>query len=543
MNTLQLTKTADLMWAQFDLVTLLKKGIWLAIVFVSIFYSVLGSWDSLHSDYNPFETWVYVYLNFLSFVFGVIVAAIIFFRRPGSWMALMTSLMLVTFTATEHGFRVFYQWFVGMPYYEAVRYQYFVAGAYNIALFIDVLYMALLMTTLSYVLLAFPEGQISSRRSRWFFNFLVASQVLLIFVVALICLADITLLSGTEYAGVFTEWTYNFLDKTKAGLLIILAAWPILRLRRVTDPVQRQQIKWIASSLAGMTFFYAVYTFSPIDLPLLNVWVFLILLIFTYAFILTLLMAITRYRLWDMGVFVNRTLVYSSLTATLGLLGYSGATVLDMMLDRFTKSDSPLGGVLALMLLGAVFNPARERMQALVDRHFKPEEMDFSKAVVEIAPESQLQLSSGDILKILVRQSVEQLNVSEAAIYLKWPDGQLVQSEPPARDPMAAELGLGTKMRAQLEKGNLVVPADPSIVSLYVPLVIVRTTRPEFIGMLVLGPRNNGEGYPTPLLESLQRLGCDAGKAIYLAQLRERLNRSGVRQLAGLPVPQRPLNA
>jgi hypothetical protein len=543
MNTIQLTKTANLMWAQFDLAALLKKGVWLAIVIVSIIYSVIGSRDDLLSVQPGLETWVYVYLNFGTTLLGLAAATIIFFRGPNNWMALMTSLMLVTFTATEHGFRAWYQWFVGMPFFQAVQYDYFVPSAYGIALFIDVLYMALLTTTLSYVLLAFPEGQLSSRLSRWFFNFLVASQVMLIFVVAVICLLDILLLSETEYAGVLSEATYVFLDKLKAGLLIILAAWPILRLRRVKDPVQRQQIKWIASSLAGMTFFYALYTFSPIDRPLLNVWIFLVLVIFTYAFIVTLLMAITRYRLWDMGVFVNRTLVYSSLTAILGVAGYSGATVLDMMLDNFTKSDSPLGGVLALMLLGAVFNPARERMQALVDRHFKPEEMDFSKAVVEIAPESQLQLSSGEILKILVRQSVEQLSVSEAAVYLKWPDGQLVQSEPPARDPMAAELGLGTKIRSQLEKGNLVVPADTSVVSLYVPLVIARTTRPEFIGMLVLGPRNNGEGYPTPLLDSLQKLGCEAGKAIYLAQLRERLNRSGIRQLAGLPGPQRPLNA
>ena len=546
MNTLQLTKTANLMWAQFDPVAFLKKGIWLAIVMVSILYSVLGSWDSLHSGYTAMETWVYIYLNFLSFVLGVIAATIIFFRRPNSWMAFMTSLMLVTFTATEGGFRVWYQWLIGMPFYQALQSGNFNPVVYNIALFIEALYMALLTSTLSYVLLAFPNEKIVTRISRGFFILLMGSQILLICVVGLICLLDITYLSDTEYAGVLSEWTYNFLDKMKAALLLILAAAPMLRLRRITDPVQRQQVKWIVSGLTGMTFFYALFTFIPFDQPQINLFVFLMLLICTYTFIITLFMAMTRYRLWDMGVIFNRALVYSSLTAVLGVVGYSGAGALDLMVDRFTESDSSLGSVLALMLLGAVFNPARDRMQALVDRHFKPEEIDFSKAIVEIAPESQLPLTSGEILKILVRQSMEQLNLEDAAIFLKWPDGKLVQSEPPAPNPMAAELRLDENTRAKLEKGK-VVPMEASDISLYVPLLIVRAARPDFMGVLVLGKRNSGEGYPTPLINSLEKLGCNAGKAIYLAQFRERLGRNVMHRVPalerGFAGPQRPLNA
>jgi hypothetical protein len=250
-----------------------------------------------------------------------------------------------------------------------------------------------------------------------------------------------------------------------------------------------------------------------------------------------------RYRLWDMNFMINKALVYSSMTAVLGGIGLLGAA----LSEQFMKSDPSLMTVGILVIVSGVFQPLKERMQAMVDRHFKPEEVDFSSAIVEIAPEAQLMLTSGELLKILVKQSVEQMNLANAAIYLRWPDGQLVQSEPVARNPLSAQLRLDDKTREQLEKGNVVLPPEGSAFSLYIPLVIARAARPDFLGVLMLGPRNSGEGYPTVLLNSLRKLGCDAGKAIYLAQLRERLGQNGMdRRVALQPdliLRQKPLDA
>jgi hypothetical protein len=92
-----------------------------------------------------------------------------------------------------------------------------------------------------------------------------------------------------------------------------------------------------------------------------------------------------------------------------------------------------------------------------------------------------------------------------------------------------------------------VLPPEGSAFSLYIPLVIARAARPDFLGVLMLGPRNSGEGYPTVLLNSLRKLGCDAGKAIYLAQLRERLGQNGMDRRAALErdlvLRQKPLEA
>ncbi|HEY3474861.1 MAG TPA: hypothetical protein VGK56_09645 [Anaerolineales bacterium] len=512
---------------EIDMASLFGKVAWFAIVLISIVYSIASSWEDLLSIESGVDRWVYIYLNFLSFVLGLSAAAIIFWRRSKSWMAYMTSLMLITYTATGNGFTFWYWLFTGVPPSVGVPND---AIPYSIALFINVFYVALQTTSLAFVLLAFPDGTMPSRMTRGFFKLMIASQIILIISIAGICLLDVF----GQLGGELMWGTYRFLDQMKAVMFLILAIWPILRLRRITNPVQRQQIKWIVVSLTGMTLLGAIYTLLPFDAPTANLLTFLACLVFTYAFIVTLFMAILRYRLWDMGVLVNRALVYSSLTAILGILGFAGGALLQILAEQYFQSDSKLVGAFILLPLAAIFNPVKDGLQSWVDRYLKPEEIDFSSAIVEIAPDAQLMLSSQDILKILVRQTREQLNLSHAAIHLRGQDGQLTQAEPSAADPLAPQLSLDEKTRTRLELGEVVVPADGSPFSLYIPLVIKRASRPDFIGLLVFGPRNNGEGYSTPVIKSLCKLGCDAGKAIYLAQLREHLGQNVMQRLAAI---------
>jgi hypothetical protein len=524
---IQLGKLTIPLWKQIDVVTLLRKGIWLFVVIMAILYSIAGTRDDLATVTNLTDRWTYVYLNVPSFVLGVLAAAIIFWRKPSSLMAFAISLMLITFTATDTGFRfwrpLFTDLFSGWNQNPAVP--------LAAALFLDVLFMAIFTSSLTYVLLTFPDDRLPSRKVRWFFNLLIVAQVLLIFFIGLICLVDIFVRLEGDLANV----VYLLLDLVKSFLLIGLAAWQILRLRRITDPIKRQQIKWIAASLVGMTFFYSVgKMYAVLYGVYVPAWAFLPNLFFTYGFIITLFIAIVRYRFWDMSFFINKALVYSSVTAILGVVGLGGAALAEFFAKEFMTANSSLVGLVLLLLVVALIAPVRDRMQAVVDRHLKPEEIDFTGAIVELAPDSQLMLSSQDILRILIRQTVEPLDISGASIHLRRPDGQLVPAEPAAFDPEAPQFRLDDKTRSQLEKGEVVVPPEGSPFSLYIPLVITRAARPDFLGVLVLGPRNTGEGYSTPVLKSLRKLGCDAGKAIYIAQLREHLGHNIMERLAAI---------
>jgi hypothetical protein len=170
-----------------------------------------------------------------------------------------------------------------------------------------------------------------------------------------------------------------------------------------------------------------------------------------------------------------------------------------------------------------------------VDRHFKPEEIDFSGGIVEFAPEAQLHLSSTDILNILARQVREQLNLAGVEIHLRRENGDLTLSEPSSSEPAESiSLSLSAKERKMLEKGEVVVPADSSRHSLYLPLMLKRASKPEFLGVIALGPRENGIGYSSSVLRSLQKFGAEAGKVFYIARLRENTGQNIIERLASI---------
>ncbi len=526
MNT-QIRKRTN--WKRIDTARLLKQGAWLLIVVASIVYSLAAMTDDLKNMQSDVNKLVYVHLNFGSFVLGLAIAAVIFWRKPKDWMALITSLMLVTFTSLDDGFRFWYPMLSGYVFSGGGQ---FVPLAYAAALLASMLYMALLTTSLVYVLLTFPEGRLVSSRSRLFFIGVVIAEGVLIVLMGIVVMADF--LMGMN--GNLSYPIYVFLDGIKSLILIPLAMWQIYHLRKITDPIKRQQVKWIVTGLTGMTIFYAIGSLVTIifGLPNVPMWSFVPLLIFTYGFLVTFFIALERYRLWDMDSVVNKAMVYTCLTGILTVLGLGGAALLEFYAKNFLEQKSSWVGAFVLLPLGALFYPIRNGLQDFVDRYFKPEEVDFSGTLVELAPDAQLGLSSQDILRILIQQTVEQLNVSSAAIYIREAGGQLMLCEPVTLEAEIPQLVLDAKIRSQLEKGVVTVPQAVSTFSLYIPLIVTRASRPDFLGVLALGPRNTGKGYSTAVLKSLKKFGADAGKAIYLAQLRERTGQNILDRLAAI---------
>jgi hypothetical protein len=189
-----------------------------------------------------------------------------------------------------------------------------------------------------------------------------------------------------------------------------------VRLRRATG-VERQQIKWFAyaaavavsGSIVGHSLFLAT------DASWL-LWAGLIPgMVGVLGMPVAMGIAILRYRLYEIDLIINRTLVYGSLTAILATLYFGGIVVLQRLFVALTAQESQLAIVASTLAVAAIFNPLRRRIQALVDRRFYRRKYDAAKTPeafsVKLRDETDLDALSDDLVGV-VKETMQPAHVS-----------------------------------------------------------------------------------------------------------------------------------
>jgi hypothetical protein len=167
----------------------------------------------------------------------------------------------------------------------------------------------------------------------------------------------------------------------------------IYRYRATSSPVQRQQTKWVLYGLvlfvmSMISYFLLFELLSPQSTRIrvfLNTVGIAILQPMMLIFPLTMMISILRYRLWDIDVVINRTLVYGALTAVLLLLFLASITLLQALFIRLTGQDSQAAIVLSTLLITVLFNPLRSRLQRLIDRRFYRRKYDATRLLERFA--------------------------------------------------------------------------------------------------------------------------------------------------------------
>jgi hypothetical protein len=196
-----------------------------------------------------------------------------------------------------------------------------------------------------------------------------------------------------------------------AGSMVASAVSLIVRLRRVGSE-QRQQIKWLAYGgavvvcgvfVGGLTILWSV----PVSIVIMSI---SLLGLPVFAGI-----AILRYRLYDIDIIINRTLVYGTLTATLVALYFGGIVVLQRVFVALTGQQSTLAVVASTLTIAALFNPLRGRVQAFVDRRFYRRKYDAAKTLegfsTKLRDETDLEALRGDLVGV-VRETMQPAHVS-----------------------------------------------------------------------------------------------------------------------------------
>jgi hypothetical protein len=206
---------------------------------------------------------------------------------------------------------------------------------------------------------------------------------------------------------------------------------------------ERQQIKWFLFAAVPLTVFLGLfelsliisnltYDFLTYDFlnrmavivscrcpsqfagPALKAVQFVAVLALLFVPIVTYI-AILRYRLYDVDVVINRTLVYVSLTATLVALYFVAIVVLQRVFVSLTGQQSTLVVVASTLLIAALFTPLRRRIQSFIDRRFYRRKYDARKTLetfsAQLRNETDLEALSNDLVGV-VRETMQPAHVS-----------------------------------------------------------------------------------------------------------------------------------
>jgi hypothetical protein len=318
------------------------------------------------------------------------VGALIFWRRSNDRMALLTSLFLVAFGTVTVDTTDAYTLISSQPAWWLPVRGVEVVGEVCVVLFF----------------LLFPGGRFAPRWTRWLALAFIAYVV-----------SDIPFLelySGSPTLERLSLWVF-------IGMVVSLCWSQAYRYRKVSTSAQRQQTKWVVfGTLLGVA---GTFPFQlPLDAALVGGDMPFVLLVLNMGFTLSFLLvplsisvAVLRSHLFDIDLIINRTLVYGLLTAMLALVYFGSIVLLQRLFVGLTGEQSTLAVVACTLVIAALFNPLRRRIQSLIDRRFYRRKYDAAKTLeafsAKLRDETDLDALRDDLVGV-VRETMEPAHVS-----------------------------------------------------------------------------------------------------------------------------------
>jgi serine phosphatase RsbU (regulator of sigma subunit) len=327
-------------------------------------------------------------------------------------------------------------------------------------------------------------------------------------------------------------WRLSYIY-TSIGIFFFLGT---MVYRQFTNPSQavKQQARIVLWGSLVAFLPIAVWMLAP-NLGLVIPWNPGLFLPFLIFFPISIAIAILRYRLWDIDIILNRTLVYGFLTIVLVLIYVGSIVILQRTFQALTGERSDLAAVVSTLVIVALFIPVRRYVQDFVDRRFYRRRYDAVKTVESFSASLRDEVDLDRVIQRLENVIQETIFPEKVCTWLNTGSGfhiyRQVESSSSnganqdtdqtliAMDDPILEMfnqGPGTIELAQLDVDS---EAYQFLVSSGYILVVPLITQGELIGWMNLGQRLSDQNYSTDDEILLTRLAIQVAPTVRVAQL------------------------
>jgi hypothetical protein len=273
---------------------------------------------------------------------------------------------------------------------------------------------------IGFVLLLTPSGSLPSPRWRWWARLAAAAPVGFLLALAVgpglvippydevIDPVSVPALASAVAAVIAVSFTIAI-----GGLTV--GAWSLVVRFRSARGSERQQLRWVAFAAALTVPPAAVVLFSVVVDTTATVVVLVALGVCMALLPLVIGAAILRYRLYDLDRIISRTLAYGLLTLLLG----GGYALVVLGLGQLLGRESSLVVAGATLAVAAAFQPARHRVQAVVDRRFNRRRYDAARTVDAFAARLREQVDLDALSAELLAVVDQTMQPTMASLWLR----------------------------------------------------------------------------------------------------------------------------
>jgi hypothetical protein len=199
--------------------------------------------------------------------------------------------------------------------------------------------------------------------------------------------------------------------------LLAAAVSLILRLHGARGD-ERQQVKWLAYTAAFFPLGILLFLLEPTSALLIAAWTLQSTTIVGLP--IAIAFAIFKYRLYDIDLIINRTLVYGALTGALALVYFVSVVLLQQILP----AESPIAIVLSTLAIAALFSPLRRRIQSAIDKRFYRRKYDAQQTLAAFSAQMRDEVELEQLSEALLSVVEKTMQPAHISLWLKPVEGK-----------------------------------------------------------------------------------------------------------------------